>query len=36
MMNTKLSSDQEKRRVLTVREQHLRPLHPARRFASGK
>src|SRR5580700_10902878 len=34
MMNTKLSSDQEKRRVLTVREQHLRPLHPARRLGS--
>jgi hypothetical protein len=34
MMNTKLSSDQKKRRILTVGEQHLRPLHLARRLRS--
>jgi hypothetical protein len=34
MMNTKFSSDQETRRILTVCEQHPRPIHPARRLRS--
>jgi hypothetical protein len=33
-MNTMFSSDLEKRRILTVGEQHPRPLHPARRLRS--